>query len=81
MSGETFDVIFCDMMMPNMSGVDVYEAVHSANPAQASKVVFLTGGASSPKASEFLARVENPVVDKPFFVDKLRAVIARVVGS
>jgi CheY-like chemotaxis protein len=80
-NGETFDVIFCDMMMPTMSGVDVYEAVSSVNPAQGSKIVFLTGGACSPKISEFLANVQNPVVDKPFVAERLRAVIAELVSG
>jgi PAS domain S-box-containing protein len=74
--GEKFDVIFCDLMMPELTGADVYDSIHSADPGLAAKMVFLTGGAFSPRISEFLRHVPNRVLDKPFSAEKLRAAIA-----
>jgi CheY-like chemotaxis protein len=69
------------MMMPIMSGIDVYEALQSANPAQASKIVFLTGGALSERAQVFLEGCENRVIYKPFSSDKVRAAVGELLAS
>lgn len=79
MNGESFDAILCDMMMPALGGEEVYEAVRSANPAQAAKMVFMTGGTVSARASSFLDNSANPVLNKPFALDKLRAVIGTLL--
>jgi two-component system, cell cycle sensor histidine kinase and response regulator CckA len=75
-AGEQFDVFFCDVMMPGMTGVDVYEALSPVNPQLASKIVFLTGGTFSPRTTEFLERVGNLVVTKPFRPAALRELVA-----
>jgi signal transduction histidine kinase len=64
--GERFDVIFSDLMMPGMSGMDLYAELHRVAPDQAKRMVFLTGGAFTPKASEFMGTVRNRFLDKPF---------------
>jgi signal transduction histidine kinase/CheY-like chemotaxis protein len=77
--GERFDVVFCDLMMPQMSGMELYDAVASLDPAQAARVVFLSGGAFTASAREFLERVPNPRMDKPFDSEALRAVARGMV--
>jgi signal transduction histidine kinase len=65
-AGERFDVIFSDLMMPGMSGMELHDELHRLAPHQAKRMVFLTGGAFTPKASEFIGRVPNRCLDKPF---------------
>ncbi len=65
-SEQTFDLVFCDLMMADLSGMDVYEAVKRRYPGVESRFVFMTGGAFTPAAKEFLATVPNPVLEKPF---------------
>ena len=78
-AGERFDVILCDVMMPQMSGVDFYALLEKDVPEQAARVVFITGGAFTQAAQQFLDRVTNPKVTKPFDVRDLRALVdARV---
>jgi len=67
-----FDLIICDLMMPSMSGMDLHKWLVGHDPAFAERVVFLSGGAFTPKAAEYLARVENTRLDKP--VDKAELV-------
>ena len=55
--GERFDVILTDVMMPEMTGMDMYERLRQVAPDQAEHVVFLTGGAFTPAAREFLDTV------------------------
>lgn len=80
-SGESFDAILCDMMMPALGGDEVYAALRQANPAQAAKMVFMTGGTISPRAGTFLDNIQNPVLTKPFALDKLRAVIGTLLTA
>ena len=79
--GERFDIIFCDLMMPEMTGVDFYHTIRTASPDLAERIVFLTGGAFSPVAAAFLEASANLVVLKPFKVLALRKVVADYVAS
>jgi PAS domain S-box-containing protein len=60
------DLVFCDLMMTGMTGMDVAEVLEREAPELARKVVFMTGGAFSPRAREFVARHADDVVEKPF---------------
>jgi signal transduction histidine kinase len=75
-SGERFDIILTDVMMPEVSGIEMYERLRDVAPDQASRVVFLTGGAFTAATRRFLDSVENPIVEKPFEPKRLRAFIA-----
>ena len=75
-SGETFDVILCDLMMPVMTGMEFFAELSRRDPLHAERVVFVTGGAFTPAAREFLERVKNERVEKPFDVKKLSALVA-----
>jgi PAS domain S-box-containing protein len=63
---QTFDLLFFDLMMPQKSGMDLHEWLAQRNPALAGQVVFITGGAFTPRAREYLAKVGNLRVEKPF---------------
>ncbi len=65
-AGARFDWIFCDLMMPDLSGMDVYEQAHHAGLGIESRFVFMTGGIFTPRARDFVARVPNPCLSKPF---------------
>jgi PAS domain S-box-containing protein len=77
--GERYDVILCDLMMPVMTGIDLFEALDQRCPDQAARVVFLSGGVSTPHAAEFIQRFGARLLEKPLDVDKLRAVIKKHV--
>jgi CheY-like chemotaxis protein len=73
--GERFDVIVSDLMMPDVTGMDLHAELLRRVPDQASRMVFLTGGAYAPIAREFLARVPNPWLEKPFDMPQLLALV------
>ncbi|MFL5273151.1 MAG: ATP-binding protein, partial [Anaeromyxobacteraceae bacterium] len=77
-SGSRYDVVLCDMMMPDLSGIDLHRAVSELDAAQASRIVFMTGGAFTPDASAFLDRVPNPRVGKPFDHAEIAAAVRAV---
>jgi PAS domain S-box-containing protein len=76
-SGESFDLILCDLMMPDMTGMDLYLELARIAPAQAENMVFLTGGAFTPKARDFLAVTPIEHIEKPFEPRNLRAFVQR----
>ncbi len=73
----TYDVVFCDLMMPHMTGMDLYEQIAQRAPALLPRIVFMTGGAFTASAAAFLARIDNPQLEKPFD----RATIRRAVQA
>jgi signal transduction histidine kinase len=64
--GERFDVVLCDLMMPDVTGMDLYVAVSNEAPDQVQKMAFMTGGAFTSRAHDFLDRVRAPCIEKPF---------------
>jgi PAS domain S-box-containing protein len=74
-TGKHFDVVFSDLMMPEMSGMDLYEELARKYPQIAERVVFLTGGAFTPEAKAFLDRVSNQRFEKPFDSKTVRALV------
>jgi signal transduction histidine kinase len=73
--GRQFDLIICDLMMPDMTGMDLYEELEQEAPEQARAMVFLTGGAFTPRGREFLASVANTCLDKPVDITSLRSLV------
>jgi CheY-like chemotaxis protein len=78
--GERFDVIFCDLMMPDVTGMDLHAELERSCPDQAEKMVFMTGGAFTRGARDFLDRVPNRRIDKPFDAESVRAMVHALVG-
>jgi signal transduction histidine kinase len=75
--GQTFDVILCDLMMPEVSGIDIHEYLSREHPAVARRMVFMTGGAFTSKAKLFLSTVLNERIDKPFSITQVSQLIER----
>lgn len=76
-----FDLILCDLMMPEPSGETIYADVTKQRPDLASRFVFMTGGASTQRGRHFLATVRAPVLEKPFDLSLLRALIRPRAGE
>ncbi|HEX5062985.1 MAG TPA: ATP-binding protein [Kofleriaceae bacterium] len=72
---KDFDVILCDLMMPEVTGMDVYESLRLIAPALVGRVVLMTGGAFTHRAGEFLSTVNAPVLEKPFESGQLQAIV------
>jgi signal transduction histidine kinase len=73
--GERFDVILCDLMMPQMTGMDLHARLESQLPEQAAQMVFLSGGAFTARARAFLDKVPNLRMEKPFDARQLLLLI------
>ena len=74
-SDEPFDVVFCDLMMPEVSGMELFARVLDRCPAIASRFVFMTGGAFTPQAREFLEQTPLVCLEKPFELRQIRDLV------
>nr|WP_171807017.1 ATP-binding protein [Corallococcus exiguus] len=78
-AGESFDVVLCDLQMPGMDGIAVYRWLQQEAPALASRMVFISGGASSPEARAFVETVALRVLEKPVRPDVLLSTVEAVL--
>jgi CheY-like chemotaxis protein len=76
-----YDAIVCDVMMPGMTGVDLHERVAREKPGMEARFVFITGGTYTARARDYLARIPNTRLAKPFDVARLLAEIERVASG
>ena len=72
LEGEPYDLILCDLMMPELTGMDLHAALQAARPAAAARMAFMTGGAFTERARDFLETCGAPQVHKPFSPQGLR---------
>jgi len=76
-----FDVILCDVVMPDMDGVAVYRAVQERVPELGPRFVFMSGGALTADARAFVAEMHGRFIEKPFAVDDLRELLLRRIAA
>jgi two-component system, cell cycle sensor histidine kinase and response regulator CckA len=72
---RSFDLIVCDLHMPDFTGIDVYERLAELRPGDEEKIVFMTGGAFTAETASFLDGVPNIWIEKPFDFKAVRALL------
>jgi signal transduction histidine kinase len=72
LGGAECDLLLCDLLMPNLSGMALHRELEVRSPEHATRMVFMTGGAFTDEAQRFLATTKQPCIDKPFTADDLR---------
>jgi signal transduction histidine kinase len=77
-AGETFQLILCDVMMPEMTGMDFHAELAKTHRAVADKIVFMSGGAFTVSARSFLESIPNRRLDKPIDTARLRRLVEEV---
>jgi len=70
-----FDSIICDLMMPEVDGKSFYDAIEKEHPELADRIVFMSGGAFTPRLRKFAAAVSNPVLQKPVSREDLEGML------
>jgi len=75
---ERFDAVLCDVMMPGINGLDLYDRACAAEPAYAGRFVFMTGGATREDLQARLDALPGASLQKPFTREELLAALARL---
>ena len=78
---QAFDVILCDLMMPEMTGMELHQWLSRHHPVLAEQLVFITGGAFTPLASEYLVGVRNRKLEKPIEAAALKRLVGAIIVS
>lgn len=71
-----FDLILCDLMMPEFSGAQVFEAIERDHPELVDRFAFMTGGAFTERSQDFLERYAGRRIDKPFTIADVERLLA-----
>jgi signal transduction histidine kinase len=77
--GEIFDLIISDIMMPAMTGMELYAQLQANHPMMAPRMLFITGGAITRGAAAFLEAVPNPRLEKPFKIAQLCTAVRKAL--
>ncbi len=73
-----FDAVICDLMMPEVDGKSFYDTIQQRHPELVDRVVFMSGGAFTPRLRKFAASVSNPVMEKPVTREHLESMLASI---
>jgi CheY-like chemotaxis protein len=73
-----YDLLICDLRMPGISGTELYDWLRVNRPELLARLIVATGDAVSRDAADFVQRTACPVLQKPFELAELRALVRRV---
>ena len=79
--GERFDVILSDLAMPNMTGMEFFDALKALDANLAQRVLFMSGGAVTAKSDNFLNALAKKCIAKPFKGAELRDAIQQALAE
>jgi len=73
---EHFDIIFLDIRLPDMNGVEIFEQVKRIDPGVA--VVMMTGYSEEEAVARAISEGAYTCVHKPFDVDKILTLVEEI---
>ena len=79
--GQRYDVIVCDLMMPDLTGMALHDSLRISAPEQRDCMILLTGGAFTDAAREFIANTDLPTVEKAFATEQLLPAVRSRLAS
>lgn len=77
-AGAEYDVIVCDVLMPDCTGIHIYRALEKTRPELCRRMIFLTGGRMIPAIDTFAKETGCAMLEKPFTLDELEESIRKV---
>lgn len=81
MRRQFFAAVVTDVMLPGLTGLDVFKTLSVDSPLQASRVVFVTGCAWAEDLDDQLGQSGRPVLEKPFSFAALSEIVRRCASG
>ena len=81
LQAQAYDVIVCDLRMPELDGPAFYTLLTRQYPALCQRVIFLTGDAGSEASQTFLTQCGRPWLRKPSAITTIRRAIQQVLQA
>ncbi len=75
---QPLDLILCDLKMPGLSGLELHQWIRASRPELLSRLVFASGDTASPDTAASLSLTGRPVLEKPFELEELTAIVTRL---
>ncbi len=81
LAGPTYDAIICDLMMPDFTGMELFEGLRATDSDLCDRFLFVTGGAVSSRSEDFLGREDIRFLLKPLQPAELRNALNEIAGQ
>lgn len=81
LSDHDYDVILCDLRLPDLSGEDLYRWLAESRRHLCRRTAFVTGDTMSPAADSFLAHSRRPVLEKPFVPEDVHRLVTELAAG
>jgi CheY-like chemotaxis protein len=72
---RAYDLILCDLRMPELDGPGLYRELERRDPELLKRMIFLTGDTLSTETSIFLKSADMPYLSKPFRAADVRRAV------
>jgi len=76
---HAYDLVLCDLRMPDLDGPGFYQALQQYHPHLLPRIIFLTGDTLSPDARTFLEQTGVPRLSKPCRAAEVRRLVAQLL--
>lgn len=73
---QTYDIVICDLLMPRLNGMALYDLWSKHTPAIIPRTIFVTGDNLGVETDEFIRRTARPCIYKPFKLHDLADLVA-----
>jgi CheY-like chemotaxis protein len=80
-AAPAYQVVITDLRMPGRTGVEVHDWLAAHRPQLFERLIVATGDVASPSIREFIRRTTRPVLEKPFELGALAALVQRVTAA
>jgi DNA-binding NtrC family response regulator len=81
LSKEDFQLVFCDLSLPDISGMEIFAQTVEQRPELARVFVIMTGGAVTDEAYEFYENYTGPILEKPFSLSTVERLALELINA